>query len=117
MTATQRLEQVKSLLGITAEESASDTMLDTNLTWIISAAEARLKNLLGGEDPPEELEHIIIEVAVIRYNRIGSEGLLSHSVKDETMSFSDNDFSGFMGEIEAWLDEQDGTKRGRVRFI
>ena len=117
MTSSEMLTRVKGLLGIALEQSAADTVLDANLNWIISAAGTRLKNLLGGVDPPEELEHIIIEAAVVRYNRIGSEGLSSHTVKDESMNFSENDFAGFMDEIEAWLDEQSETKRGRVRFI
>jgi len=116
MTNVQMLEKVKSLLGITAEETAADSMLDANLEWIIEATTARLKILLG-VDPPEEMQHIIIDVAVIRFNRLGSEGLSSHSVRDESMSFNENDFAGYKDEIEAWLDEQAGTKKGRVRFI
>ena len=55
-------------------------------------------------------------MAVIRYNRIGSEGMSSHSVEEETVAYADNDFAGYMSEIEAYLDEQQTTKRGRVRF-
>ena len=117
MTAEETLSIVKSLLGITSEETEADTALDTNLAWIIQAATARLKVLLGGVDPPKELAHIIVEVSVIRFNRIGSEGVSSHSVKDESMSFVENDFTGYMDEIEAWLDEQSETKKGRVRFL
>lgn len=117
MTNEEMIAQIKNLLGITSETSEVDSMLDTNLNWIVSSSKQRLKVLLGGVEPPEDLEHIIIEVSVIRFNRIGSEGLQTHSVKDESMSFAESDFAGFMDEIEAWLDEQKDAKRGRVRFI
>ena len=66
---------------------------------------------------PEALAYIVVEVAVARFNRIGSEGMSSHSVEGESISFSDDDFAGYKADIEAYLDEQSGTKRGRVRFL
>ena len=107
------LNDLKLLLGMNAE----DTSLDDKLNWILQAAGERLKNILGGIDPPEEMSHIIIEVSIIRFNRIGSEGLSSHTVEGESLSFNDNDFVGFMDEINAFLDQQEGVKKGRVRFI
>ncbi len=106
------LENIKRLLGI------DDAALDDKLNIILQSVQARLKVLLGGVDAiPDSLMYIVTEVSIIRFNRIGSEGMNSHSVEGESISYSDNDFAGFMDEIEAWLDEQKGTKRGRVRFI
>ena len=74
--------------------------------------------MLGGLDPPSEMEHIVIEVAVIRFNRIGSEGMLINNVEGETQHFNSNDFSGFMDEINAWLDMQNqNSRRGGFRFL
>lgn len=106
------LMTMKTLLGI------PDDSRDALLTTIVSAVQARLLLLLGGaSEVPEGLAYIVPEVAVIRYNRIGSEGMSSHSVEGETVAYADNDFAGYMGEIEAYLDEQQTTKRGRVRFL
>ena len=106
------LVTLRTLLGI------PDDSRDVLLTTIVSAVQARLLLLLGGaSEVPESLAYIVPEVAVIRYNRIGSEGMTAHSVEGESISYSDNDFSGFMPEIEAYLDEQSGTRRGRVRFL
>ena len=38
-------------------------------------------------------------------------------MEGETVAYADNDFAGYMSEIEAYLDEQQTTKRGRVRFL
>ena len=106
------LEQIKSLLGL-ADDSSRDDLLNT----IINLTTARLSLLLGGIEPPDTLDHIVIEVSVARFNRIGSEGLSSHSVEGESLSFTENDFAPFMDEIQAFLDTQKENTRGKVRFI
>lgn len=113
MTADERLSKLKTLLGLPED----DTTQNECLAWILEASEQRLKNLLGGLDVPGALEYIVLEVSVIRFNRIGSEGVTSHSVEGESMTFSDDDFSGYTDEIEAYLEEQSGTKKGRVMFL
>ena len=105
------LEQLKEFLGI--EGTEKDSLLKT----IISNATARLKLLLGGLEPQEELDHIILEVAIIRYNRIGSEGMKSHTVEGESVTFSDDDFEGFKDEIQSYLDSLKTSTKGKVRFI
>lgn len=107
------LENLKLMLGF----GASDTEQDAKLQLIIANTTARLKLMLGGIEPPEEMNHIILEVAIIRFNRIGSEGLASHSVEGESLTFADDDFSGFLDEIQAYLDSQKNSTRGKVRFL
>lgn len=105
------LDDLKLLLGIEGTE------LDEKLSLILTTATARLKILLGGIDPPDSLSHIITETAVIRFNKIGSEGLSSHTVEGESLAFTEDDFSGFSDEIQAFLDAQETGTRGRVRFL
>ena len=107
------LDNLKMMLGI----SADDTDLDSKLKLILSNTTARLKLLLGGIDPPDEMNHIVLDVAIMRFNRIGSEGLASHTVEGESLSFVDSDFDGFAGEIKAWLESQKESTRGKLRFI
>jgi hypothetical protein len=105
------LENLKLMLGI------EDGDQDAKLRLILTNTTARLKLLLGGIEPPEEMEHIILEVSIIRFNRIGSEGATSHSVEGESLSFSADDFAPFSDEIQAFLDTQKSNTRGKVRFI
>lgn len=107
------LDELKLLLGIDWE----DTSEDEKLNLLISTATARLALLLGGIEPPESMKHIIREVAIIRYNRIGSEGMASHTVEGESQSFADGDFAAYADEIQAFLDAQKESARGRVRFL
>lgn len=106
------LETLKMLLGF-ADDSSRDELLNK----LIDLATARLKVLLGGIEPPEELEYIIIDVTAARFNRIGSEGLSVHSVEGESLTFTNDDFKGFSADIQAFLDGQKDNSRGKVRFL
>lgn len=105
------LDDLKKLLGI------KDDKQDDVLLLIISGTKKRLKALLGGVEPPDELSYIVLDVSVIRFNRIGSEGLASHTVEGESQSWDSDDFSGYKQDIQTWLDTQKEAKRGRVRFL
>ena len=105
------LEDIKIILGI------ADNALDSQLNIIIANNKARLKMLLGGLDVPEILNYVVTEVSVKRFNRIGSEGLSSHTVEGESLSFTDDDFSEFAGDIQAYLDSVAAAKKGKVRFL
>lgn len=105
------LENIKLLLGIDGSDR------DDLLKLIISLTTSRLKILLGGIDPPEELDNIITEVSIIRFNRIGSEGMEDHTVEGEKQTFLDSDFAPYMNEIQTWTESQSETQEGGLRFL
>lgn len=107
------LEDLKILLGIPAE----DESLDNKLRVILDSVRSRLKALLGGQEPPNELDYIVTDVAIIRFNRIGSEGLSSHTIEGESQSFTQDDFAAYRDDIQAYLDSQKNARKGRVRFL
>ena len=105
------LNEIKLLLGI----DPADTDIDEKIMLIIGMVTARLRLLLGDIDPPQELDYIIREVTVMRFNRIGSEGMASHSVEGETLQFTDDDFAAYRDDISDWL-ARNSTK-GKLRFL
>ena len=107
------LETLKLMLGIAKDDTDRDELLNL----IISSVAERLKTLLGGLEPPASLDYIIRDVAIIRYNRIGSEGVAVHVVEGESLHFVDSDFEGFADDIQAFLNSQKDSIRGRVRFL
>ena len=106
-------ENLKILLGI----SEDDTSQDATLNLIISETTKRLKALLGGIDPPEELDYIVTGVSIVRFNRIGSEGMSPHGVEGESITFSSNGFDGYMDGIQSYLDSLEDATKGRIRFL
>lgn len=108
------LEQLKIMLDIDADETGQDERLEL----IIANVTKRLQALLGGvNEVPESLDYIILEVSVIRFNKIGSEGLSGHSVEGENMTFNDDDFAAFADDIQTYLESQKESTKGRMRFI
>ena len=105
--------ELKRLLGRESTETGQDEML----LAILQSVQARLCLLLGTEEVPEALDWVVTEAAVSRFNRVGSEGMHSHSVEGESVTFAEDDFSAFAAEIDAWRAGQEQMKRGRVRFL
>lgn len=110
------LNNIKTLLGF--DSNADNAELDKKLNVIISITQSRLKILLGGvEEVPASMEYIIVEVSIIRYNKIGSEGLDNHTVEGESLTFTDDDFAAYAREIQAFLESQKESARGKLRFL
>ncbi|MDD3362650.1 MAG: phage head-tail connector protein [Hespellia sp.] len=107
------LRDIKNLLGV----DESDTSLDARLNWIMDSVRARLKLMLGGTEPPDEMNYIITEVSIIRFNRIGSEGVTSQTVEGESNSYQEDDFAGYKDEIQVFLENQKSSTKGKVRFL
>lgn len=106
------LEKLKRRLGLTTDDQ------NVLLQDILDDAEARLCVLLGGvETVPDALSYIVREVAVKRYNRIGSEGTSSHTVEGEAMSWNDDDFAEFADDIAAWKTAQASIPAGKLRIL
>lgn len=105
------------LLTLLNLEDADDSV-KARLQTIVDITSDRLKNRLGTDEVPSALAYIVTEVSVIRFNRIGSEGLSSHTVEGESMGWTEDDFAAYETDVQAWIDENKGaSRRGRVRFI
>lgn len=109
------LEKILILLGLDSPTQAMTDRIET----IMELTEQRLGFLLGQTVIPTELSYIVVEVTIARFNRIGSEGVSSHTVQGESLTWTDDDFKPYMDDIQEWLNAQDevNTTRGRVRFI
>ena len=112
------LEKILILLGLDNPTQAMTDRIET----IIGMTEQRLALMLGlpvNSVLPAELSYIVVEVTIARFNRIGSEGLASHTVQGESLSWSDDDFKPYLDDIQEWLNAQVdvSTTRGRIKFI
>mgnify|MGYP000231831665 CR=1 FL=1 len=109
------LEDLKRMLGLLEQENDD---LNAKLKWILDTTRSRLKVLLGGIDPGDDLDYIITEVAIVRYNRIGSEGTQSHTVEGESTSFLNSDFDAYMDDIQAYKNQKNiDISKGGIRWI
>ncbi len=107
------LTKIKTLLGL------SDDSQDDLLGVIIDNTEQALEFKLSAEDIPKELNYILVEVAVKRFNRLKNEGMTSYSQEGESITFNSSDFDDFNADIQQWrVDNQKNVKSlGTVHFI
>lgn len=117
------MTNVYILLG-TTESEATDAM-KAQVEAIHEIVKARLIGKLtvmlqtDVTEVPAELDGIVTEVCVNRYNRIGSEGAGSHTVDGESYSWADEDyFSPYEKDIAAYVNAQQSKQTdGRLKFL
>ena len=105
------LEKIKLLLGI------GDGSLDATLELLLDMATSRLLLIIGADALPLTLEHIVVDATLARFNRIGSEGLIAHTVEGETQTFAEDDFAAYADDIKAYMASREGGSEGKVRFL
>ena len=76
------LNRIKTLLQIQDN--------DELIYEIVEITKEKILNYINEKELPKELEFILIELSIERYNRIGSEGIASESVDGKNVSYEDN---------------------------
>ena len=88
------------------------------LKVIVKLVMRRRCSLLKATSIPEELSYIAVEVSVIRFNRVGSEGMSTHNVEGESATYMDDDFRGFREDIQRYLDSQNQeSAKGGILWV
>ena len=107
------LIEIKRTLEIT------DTSLDAQLNDFIDRITDRLLLRLGVEFLPLELQFIVVETTVKRFNLKGNEGMTSYSQEGESISYGDL-LDEYREDIALWINNRDrlvDSNLGIVRFI
>ena len=80
----------------------------------------RLLHRLEATEIPLQLEYIVDEATIRRFNRIGSEGMKSESVEGHSVTYLDEDeLAPYESAIVAYLEAllPDERKKGVVYFL
>lgn len=109
------IDRIKRMLSMDVDDTKSNELLED----IIDLVEAQLKNRLGGaESIPENLEYIVTNVVLARFNQIGDEGKASMTVEGESASWLTDLFAPFEEDIERYLDRTNETvSGGSITFL
>lgn len=108
------LSDLKTMLQI------KDDKRDDILKLIIKNTTSALSFKLGLDanmNVPSELDFILLEVAVKRYNRLANEGMSSYSQEGQSITFSTNDFDEFANDIANWKDENSVKDNNSGAFL
>lgn len=98
---------------------------ELQLAIIYAQTEQRLLNRLNRSltnvtEIPLSLEYIVDEVTIVRFNRIGDEGMKISSVEGKSTTYDVSDLSFFEREIQSYIDLETPvfpSNAGRVRFL
>ena len=104
---------VARMLGLS---NVDDSTVINVIEDCVDVATSRLLVRIGAEVVPEQLGYIVREVAIKRYNRIGSEGVSSHTVEGESQSWNEDDFEPFEADINAYLASIHNGK-AKIKFL
>ena len=108
------LENTKVLLGV--DNPRVDTIYSMYEKRLLSRLD---KELLEVIEIPPQLEYVLTECTIARYNRIGSEGMESESMDGHTAKYVDKDLSDYEQAIQAYIDSQVivPPTKGVIRFL
>ena len=99
------LNRIKTLLNIEGNE---------NLIYeIVNITESKILNYINATEMPKELEFVLIELSVQRFNRIGSEGIASESIDGKSVSY-DDDFTGYKHYLDDYISRNSVRKGYRL---
>ena len=91
------LNRVKTLL-----ELGYDNDNDGLIYEIVEITKAKILNYINEIELPKELEFVLVEMAISRFNKIGSEGFSSESTDGKSISYED-DFEMYKQYLDDYL--------------
>ena len=88
------LNRIKTLLQIQDN--------DELIYEITEITKEKILNYINKEELPKELEFILVEMAISRFNKIGSEGFASESTDGKSISYED-DFENYKTYLDDYI--------------
>lgn len=90
----------------------SDDEYDDLLQLYLDDATDFLKLRLSVSVLPDEMQAIVREVAVKKFNRFKNEGMSSYSQDGESITFNASDFDEWQDEIDQWRKDHKAVNVG-----
>ena len=102
------VSRMKVLLGITDNTDNEELLCE-----IVEITKSKILNYINRTKIPKELEFVLIELSVQRFNRIGSEGIASESIDGKSVSY-DDDFTGYKHYLDDYISRNSVRKGYRL---
>ena len=99
------LNRVETLLGVFDNSNL--------VNEIIELTKEKILNYINEDELPRELEFILVELSIQRYNRIGSEGVSSESVDGKSVSYED-DFENYKQDLKNYMNKKNNSRGFRL---
>ena len=112
MTVLSVIDRVKIMLGIT--DDSRDELLAEIARLVAMPVLLHIKQ----NEVPGELEWIVVELAVARYNKIGAEGYTEEKSDNIQNKYEENTFNKYVPFLNEWIERNsEPTTEPKVRFF
>ena len=81
------------------------------LDELIQIQAEALSGLLNGLPVPEQLNFVLVETVIARYNRLGAEGYESENIDVISRTYTDDLFTPYTQQINKYLESQKEYKK------
>ncbi|MEE6637782.1 phage head-tail connector protein [Limosilactobacillus pontis] len=100
------IDRVQKLLGLTLDDADKGRVE----VYIVDAKQAIMtyiaQYLPEGTDLPSELNYLVDQLTLAKYNKFHNEGMNSVSEEGLSMSFNANDLKDYLPDLQAWIDRK-----------
>lgn len=103
LDATNDIQRMQTLLGIELDDDDRDRVK----AYIVQAKQAimvYIRNYLDDDTFPTELNYLVDQLTLAKYNKFHNEGMNSISEEGLSMTFNSNELKDYLPDIEAWID-------------
>ncbi len=114
-----RLDRIKILLGINKEDTTRNDVLNILLEQAIDT----ICIYLGIQDFPDELDFVAEQMVIVRYNRLGAEGITTEKIDvlSTTYSYNIDELAPYKKILDNYslynLDNGGGKYNGRFKML
>lgn len=104
------IDRVQRLLGLTLDDADRGRVE----VYIVDAKQAIMMYVSqylpeGAEFFPSELNYLVDQLVLAKYNKFHNEGMNSISEEGLSMTFNSNDLKDYLPDIQAWIDHKTST--------
>lgn len=103
LDATNDIQRMQTLLGIDLDD-ADKGHVEAYIVQAKQAIMVYIRKYLDDDTFPTELNYLVDQLTLAKYNKFHNEGMNSISEEGLSMSFNSNDLKDYLPDIEAWID-------------
>lgn len=105
------LDNIKILLGLEDDEK------DEVLTILLTNAISTLCVYLGVQQLPQELNFVAEQLAVIKFNKLGSEGISTEKIDVLSTTYQQDELASFKAILDNYKANNNLATTKRVKFL
>lgn len=107
--ADVNVSRIQTLLGVDLDDADK-----ARVEIYIEDAEQAIMTYIGSyvndhSTFPEELNYLVDQMALAKYNKFHNEGMTSVSEEGLTLAFNTNDLKDYLPDLQAWIDKKTGA--------